>query len=389
MSKTSVGVQTTFIELQQERSQVINSLRFPMALGVVFLHAGLLSEEIKVKADEGIWWMLRTYDDGINVLFSVAVPLFFMISSYLFFRSFREHWSWDSYKEKLHRRVYTLLIPYIIWNVIGAIDWAQNEYRLGHSLNDYFSGYTIWGFLKHFWQSGVHCDERMNILGMQFMLDYPADTPLWFVRDLMVMIVLVPLFYFIIKKIGLWLPLLLFPLFILDIRLNIQGFSTVAFFFYSIGAWASLKNIDFTNLSVKGLKYFVPLAALFFIIVVYAKAFNFQTEEIWKNIFIIAGCVALIGVFTLLQRAGRVKFMIWLSSASFFIYAAHAFGYLGALQWSRKLLILFFGIPTSEFTAIIMCFANPIIATALCVICYKLLAHYIPRFTAIICGGRV
>ena len=285
MKKIEAGSQSTELEIKREHSEVINSLRFPMALGVVFLHASYVNDGIASKVKEGVWNTLKCYDAGIAVLFSIAVPLFFIISGYLFFRSFRSEWSWRGYKEKLHRRIYTLLIPYLIWNFVGVFGRTQNEYRLGHSLNEYFSDYTLWGFLKHFWQSGLYQKEHLNVLNMTFVTDYPANVPLWFVRDLMVMVILTPLFYYLLKKIDCWLPLLLFPLYLLDIRLNVQGFSTVAFFYFSVGAWTSLKDIDFTNQSVKLIRYIAPSNIILFALATYAKTQDLQIGDFWTKLF--------------------------------------------------------------------------------------------------------
>lgn len=388
MIKTYKSKQLKGLELKQEHSEVINALRFPMAFGVVFLHANFLSADIELKANNFDWTILKYYSVGISILFSITVPLFFIISGYLFFKSFKKEWSWSIYREKLHRRVFTLLIPYLIWNAIGIFGRIQNEYRLGHSLDDYFSGYSLWGFLKHFWQSGVHHEEHQNILNMTCVFDYPANVPLWFMRDLIIMIILAPLFYYIIKKIGGCVPLLLLIPYILGIRLNIQGFSTVAFFFFCLGAWTSLNNINFTNLSVKLLRYLILPTLFFFIVATYAKTFSLKTAGLWTAFYVITGCIISIAITTILQRKRRVKTMLWLASATFFIYVAHCVEYIGANVWSRKLLIALFGTPNNELTAIMLCLFYPILATFLCVVSYNLLAHYFPRFTAIICGGR-
>ena len=45
---------------------------------------------------------------------SIAVPGFFIISSYLFFRDV----SWGEIPDKMTRRVRSVLIPYIVWNTL-------------------------------------------------------------------------------------------------------------------------------------------------------------------------------------------------------------------------------------------------------------------------------
>ena len=49
-----------------------------------------------------------------DVLGPVAVPGFFMMSAYLFYRNV----SWSSLPDKMLRRVKSVLIPYIIWNFL-------------------------------------------------------------------------------------------------------------------------------------------------------------------------------------------------------------------------------------------------------------------------------
>ena len=54
----------------------------------------------------------------IKLLFSacqVAVPLFFLISAILFYRTCTK---FDDLKSKLRRRIKSLLIPYLLWNTL-------------------------------------------------------------------------------------------------------------------------------------------------------------------------------------------------------------------------------------------------------------------------------
>lgn len=374
--------------LQRERSEVINALRFPMALGVVFLHAGLLSDVISQKVENGQWAFLKGFQAVIGMLSDLAVPLFFIISGYLFFKGLEDDWQWDAYKKKLSKRVRTLLIPYLIWNAISIVGWVQNIYRLGEPLNEYFGGFTPLGIARLFWQAGVHHEEQLNILGMNCVLDYPALVPFWFIRDLMVMMVLAPLFFFLIKRLGGFLPLLLGICYVLGIRLNVQGFSTVAFFFFSFGAWVSLSRKDFTNIAINSLRFLLPCVFLLFVGAVIAKYMDVESRRLWQSLFIVPGCVVAVGLCTFLQRIGKVSVLLALSSSSFFIFAAHALEYIGALGWSRKFLLTTFGLPTSEVAALIMYVANPLLATALCVIAYKLLVRFLPRIASVLCGGR-
>lgn len=53
-----------------------------------------------------------------TVICGVAVPTFFCISGFLFFRKIKE-WDWIIYGQKIKRRINSLLIPYICWNLLS------------------------------------------------------------------------------------------------------------------------------------------------------------------------------------------------------------------------------------------------------------------------------
>lgn len=55
----------------------------------------------------------------ISKMTEMAVPYFFIISGYFFFK--RNYYSWDNYKDMIIKKTRTLLVPYICWVIIGHI----------------------------------------------------------------------------------------------------------------------------------------------------------------------------------------------------------------------------------------------------------------------------
>ena len=111
------------IRYEDLTSKTISALRFPLAVMVVAIHARTLND-----IDfHPVWQNLSGMDIalGMQVLFSstichVAVPVFYVISGFLFFykcQTFDVH----TYKAKLYKRVKTLLIPYLLWNLIQIL----------------------------------------------------------------------------------------------------------------------------------------------------------------------------------------------------------------------------------------------------------------------------
>lgn len=89
-------------------SAKISVLSFALCCGVVSQH---------------IKWVCRDYEKLNTVqqfwffILETCVPFFFMISGYLFFRTYES----TKWKEKLNSRVKTFFVPYLIWNVFYAI----------------------------------------------------------------------------------------------------------------------------------------------------------------------------------------------------------------------------------------------------------------------------
>ena len=109
-------------------SSTISALRFPLTVGVVFIHFNVLSDNLAVRgtgnAEHFPTWLVCMFNLFSEVLPRIAVPLFFIISGYLFFRS---GFMIRTYTDKLRRRVRTLLVPYILWNLLYLIRTAFRD----------------------------------------------------------------------------------------------------------------------------------------------------------------------------------------------------------------------------------------------------------------------
>ena len=111
MDNTPAGIRQDPDALQ---SRTISYLRFLMAFAVVLLHAS----NAGAKGDLPVYsTMCILLGEG---LCRIAVPCFFLISGYLFFKGLAR-WDWGVWTAKLKRRVHTLLIPYFLWNLLAAV----------------------------------------------------------------------------------------------------------------------------------------------------------------------------------------------------------------------------------------------------------------------------
>lgn len=142
----------------------------------------------------------------------IAVPLFYLISGFLFCINY--HNTWNDYRRKLCTRTRSLLIPYVLFLLCGSL----GMFVLGRV----YTIDTLWEIIKH------------GILSSP-----PVFYPLWFLRDLYVMVLIAPIVYWIIKKVPICLIIL-----IVVWLLGKNPFTfpmTESMFFFSVGAFLSTK----------------------------------------------------------------------------------------------------------------------------------------------------
>ena len=160
-------------EYNKRLSEAITWLRFPLIFLIIMLHC--YSVQRLEGSHETHFKVLYTF---YNWLGETGVPGFFFISGFLFFLSKK------TYSEKIKARVHTLLIPYILWNLIMlalygiayAIGYPQNIN--GRSLADF----QFTDYLRLFWDRGSY--DNGNFV--------PILCPLWYIRNLLIMSLLSP-----------------------------------------------------------------------------------------------------------------------------------------------------------------------------------------------------
>lgn len=106
-----------------------------------------------------------------------AVPTFFMLSAFLFYRNF----SIDNFHDKLKKRFKTLCIPYLFWNLFYCI---------------LFTSFHYIPIIRNSTNTTTEFNLTENLYGI-LMSQY---TPLWFVRNLIVYVVFSPVIFYLIKN---------------------------------------------------------------------------------------------------------------------------------------------------------------------------------------------
>lgn len=145
---------------------------------VVFVHC--VPDEILGASQFSIgWWIYRLWTETVC---RMAVPAFFFMSGYWLAKHADEKGWWTI---AIRKRFRSLLVPYVIWNV-GY--WALVTFEL-------------WLGMRFFGKSGPEdftWRTIFDVLGVTVAT--PFSTPHWFIKQLMLFVLIVPPFAWMIKR---------------------------------------------------------------------------------------------------------------------------------------------------------------------------------------------
>lgn len=323
----------------------IKQLRLPLIVLITFAHS-----YSGVRVGYTLWgdgW--DTYEVlkivVSQTLCKVAMPTFFVMSGYLFFANVNE-WNTKTYLGKLRRRVKTLLIPYIVWNLLMAIKLRT------------FS-------LNIFWAFWPEAGKQIDCLGHEQLMTAPANMPLWFLRDLMVVALLTPIIYIGIRKMGGWLLIILTPLYLSGVCAFIPGLSAYAIYFFILGAFLGIRKMNIIDTCMKYEKPSYFMATIFGL----AMICTFRTP-VFSSLMLCFRLVGMAAVFCVANRLlsctnKRIPQMV--CDASYFVYLAH---YVFFFAFIDATFFSLFGISTPSIC--IHYLACPLLKAAILVGLYML-----------------
>lgn len=374
-------------------------LRFPLAILVVFVHSFGADIDVSELHASGLTG-LAVYD-YIRLFFSVviarsAVPIFFIISGYLLFLKVEEY-NKTVYISKLRKRWHSLVIPYFSWIVL-LILWTL-MFKVGGILLhgkpwvgilDYFQNN---GYLHMLWDSSVW-EERTTWLGIETHNSGPALLPFWYMRDLIIMVVISPAIYWFIKKIKFVFIILLLAIYTFDINCSlISGTLACASLFFSIGAYFALKKLDFTEALWKWRHLICPIAILLMIYQTYSGSAMGNTMSLMIHPWlVIIQSFAIIIVASVLCRYQKVyETNKKLARYSFFIYAFHPFILTYEIKAFKKIALLVDNqilISDTWYMMTLNYIAIPLICVGVCIGIYRFMLKFIPDVLEMIVGER-
>ncbi|MCF0177752.1 MAG: acyltransferase family protein [Bacteroidales bacterium] len=308
-----------------------------------------------------------------EVLPHVAVPLFMLFSGYLLFS--KGSIDFRRYTNILKKRTLTLLLPYLIWSTFCFfVAVADDKVSC-----------TFMHWLQGLW------DTSLWMPGGTFSIDmpgYPMSMPLWFLRDLMVLVV----FSYIIGKLleyskG-WF-LLLIAAWWFPGHEKVFGFGADSLFYFSLGAWLALRQIDFVTIvrkvKVPGYLMALLMTGVEFYITYTKYIQNHTLEFLWIpfNLFVLCLMVATLNIAATIVEKEKDAVWITLSGSSFFLFAAHIVFMYPIMEWLYGIFT-----PATQWSNIAFYFGFHIIYITLLTALYYVLVRILPRTMALLTGGR-
>ena len=308
-----------------------------------------------------------------EVLPHVAVPLFMLFSGYLLFSKGKIDFL--RYTTILKKRARTLLLPYLIWSTFCFFVAVADD-RVSC---------TFLHWLQGLWDTYLWQPEGTFSMAMP---GYPMSMPLWFLRDLMVLVVLSYLIGRLLEWSRGWV-LLLMAAWWFPGHEKFFGLGADSLFYYTLGAWLALQRIDFVALvrkvKVPGYLLALVMTGVEFYLVYTHYVQTHMLEFVWIpfNVFVLCLMVATLNWAATVVEKEQHAIWVTLSSSSFFLFAAH-------IVFMQPVMEGLYGVftPATQWGNMAFYFGFHVFYIALLTALYFGLVRVLPRTMALLTGGR-
>ena len=211
-----------------QRYSLIDLLKLILTVGIVLRHAELVGLEGRSAAFD-------SFSRGMMFVTEVCVPLFFVISGFLYFRNAPTRFDGQFFWKKTRSRLFSLLIPYLIANGIAFLCY-WGAYR--------FAPEMMSGWLGDDWRKPLF-----------IFWTGPVNLSLWFIRDLIIACITAPLIYLLVRYTRIWGVLALAALWFF-----VKG-SPWYNLWFTLGAWVAVCQGDTADRLLSRVQCKVPADA--------------------------------------------------------------------------------------------------------------------------------
>ncbi|WP_427142980.1 acyltransferase family protein [Shinella sp. G-2] len=340
----------------------INMMRIVLISGIIFVHVPYNPATSPYAGTfGGLDWMRVFLADS---LFRIGVPCLSAISGYLLFHRGLEAFD---YRKTLRTKASTILLPFLLWNLafLAFVYLAQSR-GIG------------FGYLPDV----VNATPRA-LMNLGLALEtWPINIPLYFLRDLLLCLVLSPLIALAVLRYPRTALALMLAYAVLPVPNGIFLKKSILFGF-SFGVTMALHRIDIRRIDRFALP--VTLAVLGVAVLLSVALYAFGPEfPVWLDM--LRALAAMSGIFgawalsALLIRTGAGQALARLGGLSFWIFCGH-----------YPLLIFFWMVWNRLGIAHYPLFyvASPVLALAILVSTHALARRFAPALHATLTGRRM
>lgn len=285
-------------------------------------------------------------ENGVSKLTEVAVPYFFVVSGYFFFRY--TYYGKGEYVKMIRKKFHTLFVPFVFWNIMGVVPLVLT---------------------RHF-----VVEDNPWRYGLQ-LLNSDWSGVLWYVRDIMTMMVLAPLYCWIFLVDKKWIyGIVLLLLFLNWMPVDCGWLSSEGMLFFFLGGVLQKCNVSLNNN--------VPNTILVVMCIVWLIS-CFAFPRYWP----IHRYNTLLGLVVVWQLckffpSWLSMWMLGSSAYSFFIYVLHA----DIVKLMKVCIAKMF--PGNESVALLAYVIIPILTVLVVLKLGKVINEKFPRAYGFAVGGR-
>lgn len=334
--------------LNKKESIALDSLRF-LCIITLLLHHSVIDHLVD---NTELASILRNTHQLIAPPF---LCILFFLSGYLFFYTKKDcqiaesltSWGTSFYLSKIKKRIYSLIIPYIIWCFVSFLYQSLVKHKE-------FGINSPWDAVMLLWDTGS---------------GHPIGMALWYIRNLIVFTLLSPLYFLTIKYLRHFTLLLILALQDIEIPIDYPFFNM----YLLLGSYLSLMDISIE----KVVKVFNWQLCLVLYVICKISMFCFDNISIDKLVVFTLCVTGFIGLF--MKRSIPAKYTV----ASTMIYFLHPY-----LTGVRNILIKYAD-TSSLLQDILIWILTALTVLTICISTFFVMKRLSPKVLSVMTGGRI
>ena len=299
---------------------------------------------------KNVAWIIERYLYNIT---ECAVPIFFFMSAVLFYRDF--HGELETFKRKVKNRVKSLLLPYIIFNIIG--------------------------YIKHI----VFANQDFGLFRLLGSIITSDTMPLWFLRELFILSILAPILYKLKSKRNVEYFVNFFI-----IILIITGIVKYRTFVYWLPLYLYGSNHNIYDLiNERKNKYLsIIIVFMFFMMPLFLPNINGNMDMLGNIVFYFYRFISVQFYLCLINKLSKYNVkQHYFYKYSFWVYCTH-FPFISIYKLFFSKIISLFNIDINNVVLLFQYVSTICIVCIVCIVSANIVKKLFPKMFLILNGGR-